>query len=202
MNRLSIAMSLPAVLAAATLSAQPEPAIFSLTCDSVSIDLKNNQSVCSIVRITDGMTLISADVGTANETNFENSRWQFEGNVLIEFETARLTAEHAVFDFRNNELVFGELAGDPVELTDYIEERDADVRGTADRIEYDGAAQTARMGGEAILTLAGNEYRGCDLIYHMADKSFNTGSSDCGVTFRFSREDEDDPAEGETDPDP
>ena len=126
--------------------------------------------------------MIRAAEGTTDETSFENSRWEFAGGVSIAVETARLTATTATFAFKNGALAFGELDGEPVEITDVVE-ADQTVHGTADRIVFDNDARTAALFGRATLSIGANEYTGCDLVYHFDEKTFNSGSSDCGVMF-------------------
>jgi lipopolysaccharide transport protein LptA len=154
---------------------------FTTDCDSLSLDLKSNRSVCTNVGISNDEISIRAAQGTTDETSFETSEWQFTGGVTITFESARLTADRARFVFRDNALILGELIGDPVEITDYIEEQRAEVRGTAETILFDNESQVAELMGQATLALGANAYTGCDLIYHLAEKTFNSGSSDCGV---------------------
>lgn len=164
---------------------------FTTGCEGgIFLDFKSNRSVCTNVDITDGEIRITAAEGTTDETSFEDSEWLLSGDVLITFGTAALTAETARFVFRSNELVSGELSGDPVEITDYIEQQEAPVRGTADALRFDNAAQTAELSGRATLALGANQYSGCDLIYHLTDKTARSGSSDCGVTVVYYPEDE------------
>jgi len=156
---------------------------FTAGFDSLSLDLRSNQSIYTNVRITDGYVTIQAAEGAADETSFENSQWKFDGGVSINVETAEMIAISATFVFENGELASGELTGTPVEITDFIEEQQAAVRGTAERIVFDNRAQTAALYGRSTLTLGANEYSGCDLVYHLTEKTFNSGSSECGVVF-------------------
>lgn len=170
----------------AGIAAQPangDQRTFTAGFDSLSLDLRSNQSIYTNVRVTDGRVTITAAEGTTDETSFEDSRWQFAGGVTITMETATLTASTATFEFRNGELQFGELTGEPVQMTDFIEEQQTAVRGTADRITFDNRTQTAALYGQATLALGANEYSGCDLVYHLNEKTFNSGSSECGVVF-------------------
>ncbi len=144
--------------------------------------------------VSDGEIEITADEGTTNETNFDSSEWHFAGDVRMSLDSASLTADLAVFRFEAKELVSGMLTGSPVEVRDYIEQQDATFVGTAERVTYDNASGTARLAGETTLALGANEYRLCDLVYNLAEKSFTSGSSDCGVVFRIAPTEEDDTA--------
>ncbi len=169
------------LLSAGALAQSAAPRAFTADFGSVSLDLRNNQSIYTDVEITDGNVTIRAGEGATEETSLENSRWQFAGGVSIVFETAELTAGEAEFTFANGQLVAGAMTGEPVEITDVVDEQGTTVRGTAERIEYDNQAQTAALSGRATLALGANEYSGCDLVYNLAQKTFTSGSSDCGV---------------------
>ena len=183
----TLAASLLALSAPLHAQEDAGPRTYVLDCrDSLSIDLKGNRSVCKNLAVSDGSTTLTADEGTANETNdvFQDSSWQLKGNVSIEFQTAKLSAENAALRFRANELVYAELSGSPVEMSDFIQEQNATIRGTAERIVYDSHGATLQLLGQATLALDANEYQGCDLIYNLNDKTFNSGSSECGVRVR------------------
>lgn len=162
--------------------AGPAQRVFSASFDSLSLDLRSNKSIYTNVVISDGKVVIKAAEGTTDETNFEDSKWDFAGGVSIAVETAVLTAATATFAFEDSALAFGELNGEPVEITDVVDAQQT-VHGTADRIVFDNDAGTAALYGRATLSIGANEYTGCDLVYHFAEKTFNSGSSDCGVLF-------------------
>ena len=183
----TLAASLLALSAPLHAQEDAGPRTYVLDCmESLSIDLKSNRSVCKKLAVSDGSTTLTADEGTADETNdvFQDSSWQLKGNVSIEFQTAKLSAENAALRFRANELVYAELSGSPVEMSDFIQEQNATIRGTAERIVYDSRGATLQLLGQATLALDANEYQGCDLIYNLNDKTFNSGSSECGVRVR------------------
>jgi lipopolysaccharide transport protein LptA len=176
-------------------AAQPAldpPMPFAYGCDSWSIDLKNNRSICTNIEITDGEITIAAALGTTDETSFENTQWRFEGAIRVSIGTTLLTADSASFFFESNALAVGELSGSPVEITDFIEEQQSEVRGTADAISLDNRTQTAALTGQATLAIGANEYAGCDLVYHLTEKTFNSGSSDCRVVIRLSLDNDED----------
>jgi len=188
--RLSLFLVLVAPASGAPAQTRDEgsPRTFTYACAAgARIDLRSNRSVCSMVQISDGTIEIQADTGTASETNFESSEWEFTGNVRVTFETAALSADSAVFRFAANELVMGELSGHPVELRDYVAEQGTTVTGTAETIVYDNHDGTARMSGQARLTRGENEYLGCEMIvYNLNEKTLDlSGSPDCRVQLRI-----------------
>ena len=186
-------MSRPISLASATvllaLAASPagsQPAddgrAFSATFDTVSIDLRQDRSIYTNVRITDGEVTISAAEGTTSESSFEDGEWTLSGGVRVVYESAELTADSATFVVEQGELLHGELIGAPVLIRDYIEERSAEVVGTAEIIRIDKTEETASLLGEATLSVDTNEYSGCDMVYRLVERTFSSGSAECGVT--------------------
>ncbi len=117
----------------------------------------------------------------------------------LAFDTTEILADEALFEFEANELVLGELSGNPVVMSDYIAERETEVSGTAESISFDSRNGTVRLLGQATLVLGANEYMGCDWIYDLNDKTFNAGTTeDCsGVLLRLAPPEESDDQEAE-----
>lgn len=181
--------SVPAVILAclpAASFAQEQQEAFSLVCaEGLSLALQSNRSVCKGVHVSGVNIDISADEGAASETDFEDSEWQFTGNVEISVGSTMINADQARFTFSENELVAGELTGDPVMLEDFILDDNVEIRGTAQRILYDNRDATATMEGEVSFRRGTREFLGCDLIYNLNEKSMQSGSSECGVRMRI-----------------
>ena len=164
------------------------------TCDTVSGDAAREEDICIGFKFSDGMTHVSAGVATASEFNFEGRLWRLADGVRLAFGTTEILADNALLRFENGELVLGELNGDPVEMSDYIAERDVAVKGTADTISYDRDAGTVQLNGQSTLVVGDNEYMGRDWIYNFNDKKYDAVS----VEFRLARPEESDDAQGLT----
>ena len=71
------------------------PEAIALDAQSFEMDLRNNNIVYHKVRIAQGATVVSADVGSATKQasgpNFDNSLWIFRGNVKITMDDGELT---------------------------------------------------------------------------------------------------------------
>jgi lipopolysaccharide export system protein LptA len=67
-----------------------------LNADSSEFDRKNNILSFHDLRITQGQFSIEADEATVAKLDFENSRWTFTGNVVIENEDAKAYSDRAV----------------------------------------------------------------------------------------------------------
>jgi len=142
------------------------------------------ESVCLGVRMTDGTNTISADEARTLNNESDDGVWQLNGNVRIAFDTTEITAGRASFEFADGELVFGELIGTPVVMTDQVEDRPP-LSATAEKLTVDKRTSVLRLDGESTLIQGGNEIKGCNLVYDLDEKSFRFGTSEtCGAVMR------------------
>ena len=134
-------------------------------------------------------------IANADELDFVSGQWRFDGNISLELDTASLSAESAVFVFRDRQLMLAELRGNPVsgmpvtfedEGTagdENTEQRDP-VSGSAMTLRYDDAAGTFELLGSVSLTVGPYLTTGCDLVYYLGQEEFTTGSTQCEEPFR------------------
>lgn len=179
LHRSTLLIAVLSFLSAAAF-AQVDERSFSFSCGSgISLDLPSNRSVCRDALISNGEVDISADQGTG--TDFDDSEWSFDGNVRIAFDSTIMEADRATFAFMANELISGELSGDPVVLEDFIPDENVQVRVTAQAVSYDNRDGTVKMEGEVSFIQGTRELSGCDLVYNFRDKLVQLGSSECAV---------------------
>ncbi len=169
---------LMSVLSAA--GAQDDPLPIALDAESSSFDRQTNRVEFRRLTISQGDMSISADEAVATGLDFEEGEWRFTGNVTFTVESARINADSALMTFMDNELQSAELVGDPATLEDLGDTDAEPVRGGAARLVYDNAAQIMRMLDSAWFASGQNEFRGCDLVYDLAQEKLTSGSSDCG----------------------
>jgi len=163
-------------------------------CDSFAGNARLDEGVCVGFEFSDGTNDISAGLATTSKWDFNGSSWSFSEGVSVFFGTTEIQANEAVLRFEADELVHGELSGNPVVMSDYIEERDTPIRGTAGRISYNKETGTVRLIGQATLVIGENEIMGCDWIYNFVEKSYSGGGTeDCGgMLFRLAPPEESD----------
>lgn len=174
-----------------------------ISCTEWSGNARSNEAVCVGFRFSDDVNEISAGRAMSSQSDAEGSHWRLTDGVQLSFDTAAIQADEAQLTFEAGELVFGDLSGDPVVMSDYIEDRDTPVRGTAGRISYNRELGTVRLNGQATLVVGENEVMGCDWVYNFVEKSYSGGGSeDCsGVLFRLAPpEDSNDPQEQDESP--
>jgi len=184
------------LVAASTAGQEPVQDDYEAACESLSGNARSDETICVGVNISDGVNDISAGLAATNKFDFDASLWRLSEDVRLAFDTTEILANEALFEFEADELVLGKLSGNPVVMSDYIEERDIPVSGTAESLAYDSRSSTLHLIGQATLVIGDSEFMGCDLIYNFDDKTYNSGTTDdCdGVIVRLAPpEESDDP---------
>lgn len=136
--------------------------------ESSDFDYRNGVLVFRKVRITQGDSRVEAERATATGLEFDNSRWQFEGSVLIHAQGGRLASDAATVHFADNEIASAEATGRPATFAQTRGERRAE--GRAERIDYDLGTGRVRLVGSAWLSDGRNEITGSTLVYSMRDE--------------------------------
>lgn len=174
---------------------------YEVDCESLSGNVRDEEAVWVGCEFTNGEKLISAGLATTNKFDLDGSLWRLSENVRLAFGTTEILATEALLRFERNDLVLSELNGNPVVMTDYIEEREIAVRGSARSISYDNRSGTVHLSGEATIKIGENEVIGCEWIYNFNDKSYRAGTTEeCDEGIRLlltppeNNEDPDDPS--------
>lgn len=172
-----MAGSATAIAASFTDTSQP----ISLDAASSDFDYRNNQLVFHRIRISQGDLSVEAEQATATGLDFENSEWQFTGDVRIRMPNGMLDSQSATVTFRSNQLAHARIVGTPAEFEQRRTEEQI-ARGRAGTIEYDVARGTVELTDQAWLTDGQNEITGRTLIYDITrERVFaNPGEEDPG----------------------
>lgn len=155
-----------------------------LEAASSDFDYRNNTLLFRRVKITQGTMQVESDEARANGLNFENTEWNLSGSVRILVPDGKLTSSDAQVIFRNNEISRAVIRGQPASFEQQLKDQQKLARGRAKTIEYDVAAGTVRLTGDAWLTDGQNEIRGDTLIYDIGQQRVlanPTGSDPGGV---------------------
>jgi len=169
------------VVAAAT-SATPQIPIL-LDAQSSEVDYAKNEMLFRKVKISRGPMSIYADLATAKgqsttDLNFEDSQWQFSGNVKIVTEQGQLTSDEADVSFLKSVLSKAVITGKPAEFEQRNAKTGKPVVGHADLISYDVAKGTVALSKNAWLNNGADDVRGELLKYNFADKKIYANPSD------------------------
>ncbi|WKZ13314.1 MAG: LptA/OstA family protein [Gammaproteobacteria bacterium] len=147
-----------------------------LEATSSQFDGVNNQLSFQNVLITQGVMSVRAERGTVARLDFENSRWQFEGNVVLESQGAKVSGDSAELQFVGHELRSAVLRGVPAQF-EQPRPGDTLARGRARVMDYDVSTATIRLSGDAWLSDGANEVTGERISYDIV-REYVTADSD------------------------
>ena len=153
-----------------------------LVAASSDFDYRKNTLLFRQVKITQGPMQVAAQEATATGLNFENSVWTLSGQVRITMPDGRLESSDARVSFRDNRIASAVVRGSPAEFEQRVKETQRLAKGRANSIEYDVAAGTVRLTGDAWLTDGDNAISGDTLVYDIARQrvAANPGGTDPG----------------------
>lgn len=137
-----------------------------LDAQSSEFDRRNNRLVFRGMHITQGALSIRADVAEAIRLDFENSRWQFRGNVEIINQGAKAWGDAAELTFLGHQLRSALLHGAPARF----EQQGLNgqrTEGRADTMDYDVAGGMMRMSANAWISDGANEIAGERISYDL-----------------------------------
>ncbi|MCC5868929.1 MAG: hypothetical protein JJU27_10475 [Gammaproteobacteria bacterium] len=162
-------LSMTALPAMAQVSLDPTLPI-SLDADSSDFDRRRNVVVFTGLKISQGPLEISADRAQASQIDFENSEWEFAGNVRIVMETSELRSNEATLTFLGFRLTRAVATGSPAQFEDSGTASGRTIRGRAGKLEYDLTNGIIRLSQGAWLAEGGNEITGATLLYNVPDE--------------------------------
>jgi lipopolysaccharide export system protein LptA len=140
-----------------------------LDAESSEFNRRENRLVFHGLRIRQGPLRIDADEATATRLDFENTRWQFAGNVRIENGGSTAWADHADILFQEHRVRKATMKGQPVRFQQVaVAENDGSVtttRGQANAMDYDIDTGVISMMEEAWLSDGSNEVSGDRIAY-------------------------------------
>jgi len=101
---------------------------------------------------------------------FDDSRWEFGGNVRIVFPNGTLTATDASVRFSGNRMALAQARGAPAQFEQQLASLPRPVKGRAGRIDFDFIAQTLKLSQDAWLFDGRNEMASPALLYDIREQ--------------------------------
>lgn len=149
-----------------------------VTLDAASsdVDYRSNMVVFRDIVITQGAVRVAAQQARATGLDFENSTWSFTGAVRITVEGGALRSDEAIVNFAANRVATAKIRGNPAEFEQPRAGSQEVARGRASAIDYDVAAGSVTLLGDAWLTDGRNEIRGQQLTYDVRGQRVQSGS--------------------------
>ena len=152
----------------------------SLDADSTAYDGKNSMLMFRGLRMTQGTIGIEADEGRASNLDFEDSVWQFSGNVIIDVENGHIECETADLRFTNHQLTLATIAGTPATFELKRPGSEETTYAEAGKLRYDLLAGTIEFSDDAVITEGGNKIASNYLVYNIIEQRINAQGSPDG----------------------
>ena len=178
-----LALTMPAAQVHAA-AQPPAQQTIALVAQSSELDLRNDNALFRKVRIAQGATTVTADLGSATKQatglNFDNSLWVFRGNVRITMDDGELTSDDAEINFAKKALAKAVVNGKPAAFEQRVAKTGKVAHGRADTIDYDARKGVVRLSKNAWLSDGQTEIRGESLKYDVLAQSIVAESAEQG----------------------
>ena len=152
----------------------------SLDADSTAYDGKNSMLMFRGLRLAQGTIGIEADEGRASNLDFEDSVWQFSGNVVIDVENGHIECDTADLQFTEHQLTLATIAGTPATFELQRAGSEETTYAEAGKLRYDLLAGTIEFSGDAVITEGGNKIASDYLVYNILEQRINAQGSPDG----------------------
>jgi len=149
----------------------------SLDAESTDYDGKNSMLMFKGLRLSQGNIGIQADVGRASKLDFDDSVWQFTGNVIIDVENGHIECDTADLQFINHQLRLADIEGTPATFELTRAGSDDTTYAEAGKLRYDLLAGTIEFSENAKITESGNQISSSYLVYNIQEQRINAQSS-------------------------
>jgi len=160
----------------------------SLDAESTNFDGKNSMLMFEGLRLSQGNIGVVADVGRASKLDFEDSTWQFSGNVRIDVEGGHIDCDAADLRFRNHVLTLATIEGAPATFELRRPDSEDVTYAEAEQLRYDLADGIVTFTGNAKITEGGNQIASNTLVYNITErriKAQSTGEGDDRVKITY-----------------
>ena len=152
----------------------------SLDADSTAYDGKNSMLMFRGLRLSQGTIGIEADEGRASNLDFEDSVWQFSGNVVIDVENGHIECDTADLQFTEHQLTLATIAGAPATFELKRPGSEETTYAEAGKLRYDLLAGTIEFSEDAVITEGGNQIASNYLVYNIHEQRINAQGSPDG----------------------
>ena len=169
----------------AALGQAPTVGGYEAKCAEFSGNPRRDETICLGFEFSDGTSNISAGLATTTGLEADGNVWNLTDGVRLTSGTIEVLADQAWLQLEADELVLGELSGSPVSISDFIEERNERVGGTAQSLTYDSRSGEVHLVGQVTLVVGDNEFTGCSWFYNAIEKTYRSGAAEeCDDGFR------------------
>jgi len=161
--------------AATTSPASLKPMI--VTAAFSHIDYQTSTATFKDVTVVQGDTRLTAERAQATGLSFNDSRWTFGGNVVINVQPrGTLRSDRAVVQIGDNRITVVTITGHPALFEQQHSNSPGVVHGQADTIVYEANEDTARLTGNAWLSDGHNEISAPVIVYNFPEETMQARS--------------------------
>jgi lipopolysaccharide transport protein LptA len=171
---LTLLVSLPTVTAAQVSDLRLP---ISLDADATDYDGKSSMLMFRGLRLTQGNIGVEADQGRASKLDFEDSVWQFSGNVKIDTGNGHIECESADLRFSGHQLRSATIDGAPATFELRRPESEQVTYAQAGHLEYDFARGVIEFSDQATITEGGNQISSNFLLYNIREQRIKAQSA-------------------------
>jgi lipopolysaccharide transport protein LptA len=166
-----------------TIKVDPSKPPINYSGDTLDYDYKTHlMHLRGNVKISSGDTSIAADEAQVTGQDPKNYRWVFTGKVHVRSESqGDVRGDRATVEITQGELANALVTGSPAQFEQTRSNTDRLVMGHATTVDYDVAAGTVTLTGDALLTddRNENEMSSPSITYNVRDRRIE---SDAGAT--------------------
>lgn len=152
----------------------------SLDADSTDYDGKNSMLMFRGLRLSQGNIGITADVGRTSELDFEDSVWEFTGNVTIDTGNGQIECETANLQFSDHQLRVATITGSPATFEFRRPDGNQTTYAEAGQLQYDFSSGIVEFSGQATITEGGNTISSNYLLYNIREQRISAQSAGDG----------------------
>lgn len=170
-----VCLSLGSVPAVAQIAELRLP--ISLDADATDYDGKNSMLMFRGLRLSQGPIGVEAELGMASKLDFEDSVWQFSGNVRIETSNGSIRCDQADLRFGKHQLQTATISGSPATFELRRRGSDEITYAEAGRLQYNFADGIVEFSENAVISEGGNQISSNYLVYNIAEQRINAEAS-------------------------
>lgn len=149
----------------------------SIDADFVAYDGKKSMLMWRGMKLNQGNIGIEADEGRASNLDFEDSVWEFTGNVVIDVENGRVECDSAHLKFAGHQLQRATIAGSPATFEMKRPDSDVVTHAQAGRLDYDFEAGVIEFSDQATIIEGGNQISSNYLVYNIEEQRIDARSA-------------------------
>lgn len=151
-----------------------------IDADDTTYDGNTATVMFSGFRLSQGNINIQADNARASRIDFDDSVWNFTGNVIFDVEEGHVSADTADVEFSDFTLLKATITGSPATYRFRRDGSDNDTYAEAGRLFYDLVAGTIEFSNGATITEGGNQISSETLVYNIRERRINAQASGDG----------------------